>query len=322
MLSRNSGGVAQMDVDIETACLRSRVVKLRARRTKPKERFVELTALGKMLAEEHRYLRQSARELGDVHRQRIAAVRGNISSGRFVFDAPRIEKQAPSVEGALADISRRLIEAQEQERARIARELHDDISQRLALLTIGMEEASHDLLSGSFSKGAHRLGELRQQVIGIAADIHTIAHELHSSSLEHLGFVPAVRRLAKEIGKRHAMQIEIKNDGVRGALSPEISLCLFRIVQEGLHNAAKHSGASSAQVRLQDNTDHIHLTLADAGKGFDVAAITNARGLGLASMRERIRLVNGRIEIQSQPTLGTRIQAWVPLQPLQSTPRC
>src|SRR5215469_15848239 len=262
------------------------------------------------LVEENRRLRASIKVLRDIQLQRLDELRGNVSIREFLFDASCHGKKPSSVEGALSDISRMLIEAQEQERARIARELHDDINQRLALVTVAIEQARH----AACPEVDQGLRELKQQVIGIAADIQTMAHDLHSSSLEYLGFVPAVRKLAEELGKRQGMQIEVKNDGVPSALSAEISLCLFRIIQEALHNAARHSGAKRVEVRLLKAADQIQLTLSDSGKGFDIAALASGQGMGLASMRERIRLVHGKITIQSEPSIGTCIQAWVPLQ--------
>jgi signal transduction histidine kinase len=214
-----------------------------------------------------------------------------------------------------------LIEAQEQERARIARELHDDVSQRLALLSVGLEQARQALIVASPDEVDRCLHKLKQQITGIAEDIHTIARNLHSSSLEYLGFVPAVRKLAKELGQQQGMQIEIENDGVPGTLPAEVSLCLFRVVQEALHNAARHSGTKRVDVRLQKINNQVHLTLRDSGQGFDVAAITSGQGLGLASMRERIRLVNGKIVIRSERAVGTCIQVWVPLRASIVPPR-
>ena len=156
--------------------------------------------------------------------------------------------------------------------------------------------------------------ELTRQVSALSADIHSIAHNLHSSSLEYLGFVPAVRKLAREVGKRHGIEIEIEHDGVPGALPTEISLCLFRIVQEALRNAASHSGAKRVEVHLQKDRGQIQATLSDAGKGFERGSGSDAEKAWESLMRERIRLVNGKIAIQSEPGVGTRIHAWVPLQ--------
>jgi len=276
------------------------------------ESAVKKARLDPQIIEENHRLRASVKSLRAVHRQRLAELLGNVTKGEILFDASHHGDDPSSVEGALANISRLLIAAQEQERARIARELHDDINQRLALLTIGIEQARQDLISASPFEVDQCMRELKKQVVSVATDIHTVAHDLHSSCLDYVGFVPAVKKLAEELGKRHGIQIEIKNDGVPDAPPAEISLCLFRIVQEGLRNAARHSGSKRVEVRLQKTTDQIHLTLRDSGKGFDVAAIAGRQGLGLASMRERIRLVNGKIAIQSERSIGTCIQAWVP----------
>jgi len=214
------------------------------------------------LVEENRRLRASIKVLRDIQLQRLDELRGNVSKREFLFDASCHGKKPSSVEGALSEISRLLIEAQEQERARIARELHDDINQRLALVAVGIEQARH----AACPEVDQGLRELKRQLSGIAADIQTMAHNLHSSSLEYLGFVPAVRKLAEELGKRQGMQIEVKTDSVSGALAAEISLCLFRIIQEGLHNAAKHSGAKRVVVRLLKASNQIRLVLSDSGK--------------------------------------------------------
>ena len=285
------------------------------------ESSVNRVRLDTQLIEENHRLRASIENLRNIHRQRLAELLGNVTRTEIVFDGLSHEKQRSGVEAALADISRMLIEAQEQERARIARELHDDISQRLALLTVGLEQARRAFSVASLDEVDRCMREVLQQVTGIAKDIHTIANNLHSSSLEYLGFVPAVRKLAEELGKQQGMQIEIKNDGVPGTLPAEVSLCLFRVVQEALYNAARHSGSKRVDVRLQKVNNQVHLTLSDSGQGFDVAAMRSGQGLGLASMRERIRLVNGKIVIQSERAVGTCIQVWVPLTASIVAPR-
>jgi len=278
------------------------------------EPIVERVLLDRQLIEENHRLRTSIKNLRDIYRGKLTELLGNVTKNEILFDASCHSQQPSSLEGVLADISRMLIGAQEQERARIARELQDDINQRLALVTIGIEQARQDLIGASPSEVEHRLRELKQQVSRMSADIHAMAHELHSSNLKYLGFVPAVRKLTKELAQRHGMQIEIKNEGVPGTLPAEISLCLFRVVQEALHNAARHSGTKRVEVRLRKIKDQIQLTLADSGNGFDITAKASGQGMGLASMRERIRLVKGKIVIQSEQGVGTCIQASVPLQ--------
>jgi PAS domain S-box-containing protein len=211
-------------------------------------------------------------------------------------------------EEALSDITRKLVAAQEKERTRIARELHDDINQRLAMLAVGLEQAQDDP-----SEIQQRVSELRKQTTEISNDVQALSHDLHSSQLEYLGAVAGMKNWCKEFGERQGMQIDCRQD-VRSTLPQEIGLSLFRVLQEALHNAAKHSGVKRIEVELTEDSGEIHLTIRDLGKGFDVEAAREGRGLGLTSMRERVRLVNGTIEIQSRPMGGTTIHVRVPIE--------
>ena len=218
-------------------------------------------------------------------------------------------------EQALADMTRKLIAAQEQERARIARELHDDINQRLAMLGIELER-----LQDNPSEVWSRVQELQKQTTELSNDVQGLSHDLHSSQLEYLGVVAGMKSWCKEFGKRQGMQIDCRQD-VRSSLPQEIGLCLFRVLQEALHNAAKHSAVKRIEVQLHEESDEIHLTIRDLGKGFDVEAAKKGRGLGLTSMQERVRLVNGTIEIQSQPMGGTTIHVRVPISSEKTSER-
>jgi PAS domain S-box-containing protein len=211
-------------------------------------------------------------------------------------------------EEALAGMTRKLVEAQEQERARIARELHDDINQRLALLAIDLGQ-----LRDNPNEVQTRLEELRQQTIEISRDVQTLSHDLHSSQLEYLGVVAGLKGWCKEFGERQGIEIICKHD-VRSTLPPDIGLCLFRVVQEALHNAAKHSGVKHLEVELTEDAGELRLTIKDLGKGFDVEAARQGQGLGLTSMQERVRLVHGTIEIQSKPMGGTTIRVRIPFR--------
>lgn len=217
-----------------------------------------------------------------------------------------------AAEAALAGMSGRLIEAQEQERTRIARELHDDLSQRLALLTIELErllEASTDL--SPETRG--RIGELRNQSAEIASDVQSLSHELHSSKLEYLGMAPAMRALCHELSRQQKVEIVFSHDDIPSTVPKDISLCLFRVLQEALQNAVKHSGASRFDVELRYAADAINLCVRDSGSGFDREEALKTRGLGLISMMERMKLVGGRISIDSQLQRGTAIRASVTL---------
>jgi signal transduction histidine kinase len=209
---------------------------------------------------------------------------------------------------ALASVGPKLIEAQEQERARIGRELHDDIVQRLALLAVELErvqQRSPDLHS--------RLGELRKQTSDIAIDLQSLSHELHSSKLEYLGVAFAMKSFCKEFGEQQKVEIDFQSHDLPSPVPPDISLCLFRVLQEALHNSVKHSGARHFEARLWGTSDQINLTVRDSGLGFDIEAAKESRGLGLVSMQERVRLVKGTLSIESQPKRGTTIHACVPL---------
>jgi PAS domain S-box-containing protein len=214
-------------------------------------------------------------------------------------------------EAALASVSRRLIEAQEQERSRIARELHDDVGQRLAVLAIKLAQLQQS--PPNSSELTSRLGELQKQTSEIAADIQSLSHELHSSRLQYLGIVAAMRGFCREFGEQQKVEIDCKIHDLPVPLSPDISLCFFRVLQEALHNSAKHSGIRHFEVELWGTPDEIYLTVRDSGVGFDIDAAKASRGLGLISMAERMRLVGGELSINSRPMRGTTIHARVPL---------
>jgi PAS domain S-box-containing protein len=214
-------------------------------------------------------------------------------------------------EDALSHVSRRLIEAQETERARIARDLHDDIGQRLALLSLTLEQTK--LAAGADSEIRNRLNELRRQILVISSAVHTLSHELHSSSLRYLHVVKAMRGLCAERSKQHSVEIDFAHRDVPDSVPQEISLCLFRVLQEALHNAVRHSEARKFDVSLIGTSGTLDLIVNDSGRGFDLEEAMNGRGLGLSSMQERLKLVAGNLSIETQPGRGTTIQARVPL---------
>ena len=216
-------------------------------------------------------------------------------------------------ENALAGVTRRLFEAQEQERARIARELHDDINQRLAMLTIHLGQVQGDYPDLP-ADAAHRLGNLKKEAAEISKDIQSLSHELHLAKLEYLGIATAVKAFCKEFGAQQRVEIDFEVQDVAVDLSPDAALCLFRVLQEALHNSVKHSGVRHFEVRLREISGEIHLTVRDSGAGFDARAAMQGRGLGLVSMEERLKLVNGTFSIESKPHGGTTIHARVPIR--------
>jgi len=207
----------------------------------------------------------------------------------------------------------RLIEAQEQERGRLARELHDDFNQRLAVLAFDLERCA-EMIRGSPTEASERMLELWNRASEIGADLHSLSHQLHSSTLESLGLVLGVNAFCAEFAEQQGIQVDFAYENIPRSVAPQIALCLFRIVQEGLRNVKKHSGSCRAEVRLEGIEDAIHLSLFDRGAGFDRHNPSTHIGLGLRSMEERLRIIGGRFELQSNPMQGTRIDAWVPLK--------
>jgi signal transduction histidine kinase len=217
-------------------------------------------------------------------------------------------------EEALSKANRRLIEAHEEERSRIARELHDDINQRVALLALQLDRMGQDL-PASAADLKHAIGEANKQISELGNDIQALSHRLHSSKLEYMGLAAAVASFCRELSDRHGVEIDFHSEGIPKELPHEISLCFFRVSQEALQNAAKHSGSRRFEVSLTGALNEINLTVRDLGTGFDVEGAVKGSGLGLISMKERMKLVGGELSIESQPQLGTTIYARVALGP-------
>ncbi len=216
-------------------------------------------------------------------------------------------------EETIASINRRLVEAQEAERARIARDLHDDVNQRIALAATDIENLKQNPPASTVEL-QHRLAEVWQQLIAVSNGVQSISHQLHSPQLEYLGIVAAIRTLCREFSARTNVEINFITENVPNNVPHDVSLCLFRIVQEALQNATKHSQVRHFEVALSSSGNQLHLTVSDRGIGFDAHKPTPQTGLGLISMRERVRLVNGTISIESKPMGGTTIHVRVPIE--------
>jgi PAS domain S-box-containing protein len=211
------------------------------------------------------------------------------------------------MEEELSGMSQNLIKAQEQERSRIGRELHDDINVKLALLSVGLEQ-----LQENPSEVNMLAQELRTQLTAISNDVEVLAHDFDSSKLELLGVIAGMKSWCREFAERQRIQIDFRHN-VQKTLPPEVGLSLFRVLQEALHNAAKHSGTKRIEAQLREDSGEIHLIVRDFGRGFDVATAVCGKGLGLTSVRERVRLLNGTITIDSTPLRGTTINVNLPL---------
>ena len=214
-------------------------------------------------------------------------------------------------EEALAGVSRKLVEAQEAERARLARELHDDISQRIAVLALNLRVLRRTLPASEIATRTE-IDDACEQVTSLGTDIQALSHRLHSSGLEHVGLKAAVTGFCRELSQRQSLKVQLRIDNLPEALSHEASLCLFRVLQEAIHNALKYSGMAECEVSLTGTSTEIQLIVRDSGAGFDPGNV-NGQGLGLTSMRERLRLVRGQLSIESRPQRGTTIRASVPV---------
>jgi PAS domain S-box-containing protein len=213
-------------------------------------------------------------------------------------------------ERELRELSGRLIAAQEEERSRIARELHDDLSQRLALLAIEIQALYNS--STANEPAGESLASVRHRVNQISEDIHSLSHRLHPAILDRVGLVPALRSLCRELQTQSGIKLAFTCRNVPDAIPKHISVCLFRIVQEAVGNVVKHSAAEEADIELTGNGGHIRLRVVDLGLGFEQDS-DHRTGLGLVSMRERVRLVGGELSVRSQVSEGTVVQADIPL---------
>jgi signal transduction histidine kinase len=204
---------------------------------------------------------------------------------------------------AVSSVNRKLIEAEEKERTRIGKDLDDNICQRMTLLALQLEQL-----------GTGASDQLRKQSLEISTDLQALAHTLYPSKLEFLGLVVTMRAFCGEFAVRHKVEIDFGSHDVPSPPPLEISLALFRVLQEALDNSAKHSGERQFKVELFGTPGTIHLIVSDPGVGFDPKVSMKEKGFGLTSMRDRLKMMNGAFSIDSQPKRGTKIHASVPLR--------
>jgi len=241
---------------------------------------------------------------------------GAVTVPLILLNAVLAERQL--TEQKLRDSHNQLIHAQEEERARIARELHDDIGQRLALVTLNLRQLCHAF--GNQSQASAMIASIERiipNVFAISEATRALSRGLHPVQLEHMGLVPALRSFCNEIERTSSIKIRLDKENSVDYLEPELSLCLFRVAQEALHNVVKHSHASSSHVELMSRSGRVIMRISDNGVGF-VPEREYAAGLGLVNMRERLRLLSGSIKIHSRPMKGTVVEASLPLNGRQA----
>jgi signal transduction histidine kinase len=213
----------------------------------------------------------------------------------------------------IRSLTRRLIHVGEEERTHLARELHDDIGQRLSLVSVELGSLNWNRAT-SRQDGNRKLEQALEELQTLISDVHGLSHRLHSSKLEHLGLEDALKELCQQITQRHDLEIGLQMNEVRAGLDREISLCFYRVAQEALSNIVRHSSSSRATVRLAASRGMLRLQVKDDGTGFDPSK--TPVGLGLVTMEERLRLIGGTLSVASKPGEGTTVTAQVSPAPL------
>ena len=231
----------------------------------------------------------------------------------FVAYLDNSHRRLTSAKKREKDLSSKLMNAEEQERRRIAAELHDDFSQRLAVLSLGLENVE-EATPASFTDVHQRLRGLIKSTSELSTDLHSLSHQLHSSTLESLGLVPGLAALCKEFTASQGVRIDFTSTEIPRAIHPDTALCIFRIVQEGLRNLKKHSGSREAKVDVRMNGERVEVTVQDEGFGFDSKGQRTIEGIGIRSMEERARSLGGKFEVRSEPGKGTTLRAYLPLK--------
>ena len=251
-----------------------------------------------MLLEKHERIQRALFE-GDVYTKNVSDRNADLQAE--IFRRERAERE-------LRNLSIRLMQAQEEERSSIARELQDEIGTELLLIKLKLSELKRECAEKRMPVGGAidaALAELR----AAGERVRLLSHQVYSSSLELLGLVPALTEFCKEFGERSRLRIEFVHADVPTALPREIVVCLYRIAQEALRNIEEHSGSCCARVELTVQSSRLQLCISDKGKGFDPAVVSGGQGLGLASMAERVRNLGGQFSVQSKPGEGTAITA-------------
>jgi signal transduction histidine kinase len=255
--------------------------------------------------------------LWDTHKRAILAAAAVVSlqSALIVLLVIQVRRRQRS-EQNVRQLTGRVIHANEDERWRIARELHDDIGQRLSLAVVQLDlfrsqVAAHALVNRTdLDHSIENLGSL-------ASDVHNLSHRLHSSKLEHIGLTAAIRDLCQQISQAYGLEIDFRGDGSGDRLPHDISLCFYRVAQEALNNVVKHSGSNGAQLTLSEKAGILRMQVHDSGVGFKVG--NAVAGLGFSTMQERLKSIGGRLSVESEPGRGALLIAEAPI-PLPRIP--
>jgi signal transduction histidine kinase len=215
----------------------------------------------------------------------------------------------------LERLSARLVAAQEEERRSISRELHDEIGQTLSAVLVDAANLANRIPAED-AVARRYLESIRTHADASVNSIRNIALLLRPSMLDDLGLIPALEWQAREVSRRSGIKVKVTDENVPESLPDAVRTCVYRIVQEALHNIASHSGAKNANITVRHEQDSIVLSVEDDGAGFDPK---RTRGLGLVGMEERVKQLGGRMDMQSSPGKGTRLRVTLPLKPQASS---
>ncbi len=249
---------------------------------------------------------------GELRRGLVSSDTEEIEGERCMIVVVHDITEQRRAEQEALEVSSKLITAQEDERKRIARELHDDFNQRLALLSVEIDIVGQESENTEGPMHKHLAG-IASKVKGLSSEVHRLSYHLHPAKLDQLGLVAAARTFCREVALQSKIQIRFEQVDVPRDVDPGVALCLYRVLQEALQNAVRHSGATEIAVQLTREREQLRLIIIDTGKGFDVEEAIHDSGLGLVSMRERVRQVHGSIHFNSAPGAGTRIEVTVPM---------
>jgi len=259
---------------------------------------------------EYRYLHPAKGERWLHHLARVSK-RDADGRARHTYGVLRDTTERKRAEEELGELGRHLVRAQEEERAQLARELHDDFTQRLAALAIQVGRAEQDAPTGALATALHSVTE---ELARLSEDVHALAYQLHPMVLTELGLEVALRGECERLGRRIDAPLTLEIGALPAPVQSDIGLCLFRVAQEALSNVARHAAASAVSVSLAQVNGGLALTVRDDGMGFELESSVAGRRIGLVSMRERVRQLAGRLTLDSAPGRGTRVTAWVPIR--------
>lgn len=268
----------------------------------------QLATAGEVRNIEHEIVRKDGgRRVLLLHIKQVA-----IKGGTTLYACRDISERY-QVDRELRELSGRLINAHEQERVRLSRELHDNVAQRVGLLSVELAQL-RDRLNPASQEVARQIATLSAQTREIGAELHRLSHELHPARLTHLGLEASIQGFCEDLAEAHDLTIVHDIATLPRPLADDATLCLYRIAQEALQNVIKHSGATSASVTLAVEMNEVVLTVSDNGAGFDPRAAFGKDTLGIVSMRERARLVRGRFDLWSRPGQGTTVTVRIPVR--------